>query len=90
MPSRYQPLADHLAAQPVAAVVLSLTEIAALLGEPLPPAAQESAWWANAPEAEQARAWLGVGWRVRMMERHTRRPRVWSIIFERGAVDSIP
>jgi hypothetical protein len=82
MASRYQPLADYLAAQPGTAVVLTLTEVEALLGAPLPAAAQEPAWWADAPEAEQARAWLGVGWRVRMMEWRKKR---WAIIFERSA-----
>jgi hypothetical protein len=85
MASLYQPLADFLAAQPGTAVVLTLAEIEALLGAPLPPAAQEAAWWADAAEAEQARAWLGVGWRVRMMEWRKKR---WAIIFERGAADA--
>ena len=81
MSSTYQPLADHLAAQVSPAVILTLDEIAALIGGPLPPAAQEAAWWTNAPDAEQAQAWLGVGWRVRMM---TQSRRAWAIIFERG------
>ena len=81
MPLTYQPLADYLAAQGSPAVILTLAEIETLLGAPLPPAAQEASWWTNAPEAEQARAWLGVGWRVRMM---TQSRRTWAIIFERG------
>ena len=85
MTPRYQPLADYLAdylaAQGSLAVMLTLAEIEALLGAPLPPAAQEASWWTPAPARRRARAWHGAGWRVRMM---TQSRRTWAIIFERG------
>jgi len=74
MPTRYQPLADFLAAQPAetASVSVTLAEVAALLGGPLPAAAGTQSWWANARSAPHAAAWLAAGWRVRRVR--VRRP----------------
>ena len=77
----YEPLRRYLATRAGDAVVLTLEEIADLVGAPLPPEAQEPSWWTNVGEAPQAQAWLGAGWRVRMM---ARRGRAWAIIFERA------
>ncbi len=64
--SKYQPLAAFLAAQPpeTIAVTLTLTEVAALVGEPLPLKAHHSDWWGNDPARHPARTWLSIGWRV--------------------------
>ena len=66
MPSKYQPLADYLAALPAetARVTLPLHQIEHLLGEPLPQGARSPVWWANTPRLAHARAWMGVGWYV--------------------------
>ena len=65
MPSRYQPLADYLAALPPETVSLTLTfpEIEAILGEPLPAAAGIVAWWRNSTGAD-VRPWRAAGWRA--------------------------
>jgi len=67
MPSRYQPLAEYLAALPpeTAAVTLTLAEIAQIVGHPLPVGASTHAWWGNHPASARARAWLAAGWRTR-------------------------
>ena len=66
MPSRYQPLADYLAALPAdtAEVTLTVPEIEALLGEPLPASAGKASWWANTPTVGSTRPWRQVGWRA--------------------------
>jgi hypothetical protein len=65
MPSRYQPLADYLVGQPARTVQVTLTlaEIEALLGVPLPPSAWRADWWSNTPTLRY-NPWLSVGWRV--------------------------
>ncbi len=64
--SKYEPLADFLAAQPpeTTSVTLSLPEIEALLGQEVPLSAHRHTWWRNDPSQRQPRAWLGAGWRV--------------------------
>ncbi len=65
-PSKYQPLADFLAAQPpeVVSVMLSVPEIEAIVGQELPLAAHRGgAWWSD-PARPPAQAWLAAGWRV--------------------------
>ena len=66
MPIHYQPLGDYLAAQPPEAVQVTLTlpQIEALLGEPLPRAASTAQWWSNTPRFRHAAAWLRAGWSV--------------------------
>jgi len=66
MLSRYQPLADFLAAQPpeTDSVMLTLAEVAQIVGQPLPPGASTRGWWGNQPASAQARAWLAAGWRT--------------------------
>ena len=72
--SKYQPLADSLAALPadVARITLRLQQIEMLLGAPLPPSARSRAFWTNARSAwsgtVQARAWRRVGWRVAVFD----------------------
>ena len=62
--SRYQPLAERLAAATADAVTLPVDEIDGLVGG-LPAAAHRKAsWWANDESHSQARAWLDLGFRV--------------------------
>ena len=65
-PPKYQPLADYLAAVPAETVTVTLTlpEVEALLGSPLPPSAGTLSWWANTAGPPHARAWLAAGWHV--------------------------
>ena len=60
----YRPLTAYLTAHPANEVTLTFDELASLLGMPLPAAAWQRAWWANA-ETAQGRAWLAAGWVVR-------------------------
>ena len=67
MPTRYQPLGDYLAALSPETTTLTLTllEIEALLGAPLPASARGRQWWVNQwSESSQARVWRRAGWRV--------------------------
>ena len=63
---RDDPLAAHLAAQSpeTDALRLSLAEIEALVGAPLPASAYGSTWWGSTALSKQARPWLATGWRV--------------------------
>ena len=69
-PSKYQPLADYLAALPpeTEAVTLTFPAIEALLGAPLPRSAVRTMFWTNARQPRgslsQVRAVQGVGWRI--------------------------
>src|SRR5262249_35061766 len=65
--SRYQPLADFLAARRQGEWEADFAEIESRLGRRLPPAAKKyPAWWANqrSPGHAQARGWRSVGWRT--------------------------
>ena len=70
VPSKYEPLRRYLAGLPPAldTVTLSVAEIAAIVGAPLPTGARTPRFWANARRpwdmSVQARAWQGAGWRV--------------------------
>jgi hypothetical protein len=68
MPISYQPLADFLAAQPpaTATVTLTIAEVEALVGTPLPVSAWARTWWSTARQGRTAgeRPWVAVGWRV--------------------------
>jgi hypothetical protein len=67
-PLKYEPLRAYLAAQPGDRVTLTVAEITAIVGTSLPASAWNGAFWANAAHgwdaSPQARAWLGIGWRV--------------------------
>jgi hypothetical protein len=69
-PRKYQPLTAYLAGQPpeAARITLTLPEVAAIVGAPLPPSARSRAFWTNAQQTwggtVQARAWRRAGWRV--------------------------
>ena len=83
MPSKYQPLGDYLAALPAKAttVTLTLSQIEALLGSPLPASAWLPSWWAStAVWRPQARAWSTAGWRVAA----ALEARPWAVTFVRA------
>jgi hypothetical protein len=63
---KYEPLRRYLLALPseVTTVTLTLAEITAIIGGPLPATARLRPWWGNHPRASHSRAWLDAGWRV--------------------------
>ena len=71
MPGKYQPLADWLAAQPRADVLLTFTQIEQILGAALPPSARAStSWWMDSrPSRAQAQPRLAAGWQVAAVDR---------------------
>jgi hypothetical protein len=81
-PSKYAPLTAYLAALTVATVRLTLIEIEAIIGAPLPVSAWSSAFWSNVGETPQAQAWVRVGWRT---TRYARRQWVDAVTFVRLA-----
>jgi len=68
--TKYTPLYEYLAAQPLKnrELTLSLTQIEQLLGSSLPASAYKyREWWQNEYRQSrhvQARAWLKAGWKV--------------------------
>jgi hypothetical protein len=82
---KYRPLTRYLAAVPadVAAITLTLSEIEAVLGAPLPRGAYAAGWWVGRARL-QARTWLDAGWCVRAPTARTARP---SITFARFGAD---
>lgn len=71
----YGPLRDHLARRPEPEVVLSFKEIEDILGCALPPSARGASiqqWWANTHTHSQAKSWLEVGRRARVVARDKR------------------
>jgi hypothetical protein len=64
-PYKYDPLVRYLAALPEDQVTLSLAEIAAIIGAPLPASAQHASFWANSPMGVfRVRPWVEAGWRM--------------------------
>lgn len=63
---RYIRLAAHLARQPdaVEQIVLSIDDIAVIIGTSLPPNAEFPSWWRNDDRRMHSRAWLTAGWEV--------------------------
>jgi len=64
MPSRYQPLLDHLALRTEAEVVLTYKEIAAMIGGPLPETAILQAVWWTTRSRVPIEALTALGWRA--------------------------
>src|SRR5215208_3165219 len=58
-PRPYAALRRDLERRPGVQATLTFTELAGLLGAPLPEEAWLRAWWANTPGLAQAEAWLG-------------------------------
>jgi hypothetical protein len=65
-PSKYQPLADWLAAQPGDSVTLTFAQIQAILGQQLPVTARQiSSWWTGGPRWHyRPPPWRVEGWEV--------------------------
>src|SRR5712692_3252834 len=66
---RYEPLRRYLAGLPkeLLSVELTFAQIEELIGEPLPTAASDYAWWRTdegTPNSGQSRAWLQAGFGV--------------------------
>jgi len=65
-PRKYEPLRRYLAEYPGDRVTLTLAEIEAIVGAPLPVSARTRAFWANtrSQRPAQLQAWWSAGWRV--------------------------
>ncbi len=62
---KYENLADYLRELNEEKINLTFSEIETILGEPLPDAAQNRAWWANSASNNHAlNAWMDVGWQT--------------------------
>lgn len=84
--SRYQPLAEFLAAKKSDSWEASFAEVEAQLGFPLPQSAHRyPAWWANQSGGghSQTAGWRAVGWRTANLDLQGKRVR-----FEREPVAS--
>ena len=70
---KYENLAKYLEGLEVERINMTFKEIEAILGEALPEAAKNRAWWANSASNNHAlNGWLNVGWEtsnVKMKER---------------------
>ena len=71
--SKYEKLARYLEKRDEEKLNLTFKEIETILGEPLPEAAKNRAWWANSATNNHAlNGWMDVGWEtanVKMKER---------------------
>ena len=80
--NKYGPLRRYLAEETRDRVTLTLAEVSAIVGVPLPNRARMATFWSNSAGADgPAWAWRSVGWRV--AERRYQHP-TWVITFERG------
>jgi hypothetical protein len=85
-PRKYVPLGDYLAQRVTDTVRLTLAEIEAILGSPLPPTATWTPFWSNyVGNPPAVRGWLRVGWRV---QRQPGSRWVEAVTFVRVAADS--
>ena len=68
--SRHDALRDRLASDPTARATLSFADIGELVGGLPPSVRQYSSWRANAADGRhvQARAWVGVGWKIESVD----------------------
>jgi len=64
--SRYQPLADDLAARREQRITLTFADIEAILGAPLPLTATVAAAWWVWPGYPHVRRWRVAGWQARL------------------------
>ena len=63
--SKYQPLADHLAAMSADEWRASFAEVESVLGFSLPKTAStHGTWWSNDDDKPHKAGWLSAGWRV--------------------------
>ena len=74
--SKYAALYENLRRRGESTVDLSLAEIEAITGEPLPDSARrEAAFWSNRRGGLQSAAWLAAGFKVTRFDRRRRRVR---------------
>ncbi len=64
-PSKFQPLADYLAALTVDRVMLPFAVLEAIFGGPLPLSAYITSWWWHNATYAHVRGWEALGWRAR-------------------------
>jgi hypothetical protein len=81
--TKYQPLYEYLVArQSVARVRMTFSEVAEVIGAPLPPSAfNDREWWANQTNTAnrpQAAAWLEAGFAVGSVHQEVRQQHVRS------------
>ena len=90
LPPKYAPLAAYLREQPPAVdrLTLTVTDVEAIIGAPLPASARDRAWWANTPQTAQARAWRSAGWRVASVQWRPRGPLERTATFVRVASET--
>jgi hypothetical protein len=64
--AKYHPLFEHLLFSGQGSLLLSFSEIEAIIGAPLPPSARKrEEWWSNSPSGHsQARAWRRANYRA--------------------------
>ena len=86
---KYAPLGAYLRALPpqTTTVTLTLGEVVAILGTPLPASAETSTWWTSTRRTLQAATWHAAGWRVARVAFRVAAP---AITFARLAPDGIP
>ncbi len=65
MPTKFQPLADYLAALPDNRATLSFAAVEQIVGLPLPMRAYITAWWGHGSRYAHVRGWEAMGWRAR-------------------------
>jgi hypothetical protein len=87
--SKYVPLAHFFRSQPpdVTRVTLTLGEVEAIIGAPLPRSAytQGRGWWSNLHYRSHTWAWRSLGWRVLSVERQPGGIGQWTATFTRAA-----
>ena len=63
--SKYEKLAEYLKGLDEEKINLTFSEIESILGEPLPDAAKNRAWWANSATNNHAlNGWMDIGWQT--------------------------
>jgi hypothetical protein len=74
-PSKYQPLADWLAAYAGDSVTLTFAEVADILGQPLPVTARIMPEWWTREDAwhRHISMWRALGWEVAAVDRRGHR-----------------
>ena len=86
--SKYQPLADYLAAQPGDEVTLSFAQITTLVGALPTPAAYRRSWWTSGVAIRRmTQSWRAAGWDVTLV---THRDRDWWVTFRRRPAGDAP
>ena len=88
MPAKYQAPARSLAAQSGNQVALTLAEMEAIIGAPLPAGARRRQWWRMAQGPVSLRPTVqAAGWRILLGGFWGRTP---AVTFVRGAPDDAP